>query len=137
MGIAVAEGVRGRTGRLILVDPHEDSRELYAEYFEWLGIHVTAVPVAADALRVLWRDPADAIVTCLRLPDMDGFSLCDALRAMPHTRRTPVIAVSTCLTDHERALCDMRFAAVLMKPFFPQTLFESLQAALPRREYSS
>lgn len=116
-----------------MVDPHDDSRELYAAYFKWAGVHVTAVPLSVDALRVMRGRAPDAVITCLRLPGMDGFELSDAIRAMPETSRTPVIAFSTCLPEHLLALRDRRFAAVLMKPCLPETVLKSLRRVLRRR----
>jgi CheY-like chemotaxis protein len=130
--IKVVRNYRGnlQIRRIVIVDAHDDSRELYAQYFKWVGLHATAVPIAADALRMMSRRALDAVVTCLRLPDMDGFALCDALRAMSRAVRLPVIGVSTCLPDHERAVCDTRFAAVLMKPCLPEDLLDSLRETL-------
>ena len=128
-----------RTIRLVIVEPHDDSRGLYNEYFDWAGVVLTAVPTAADALRTIRRETPDAVVTCLRLPDMDGFALCDALRAIPRTNRIPVIALSTCRPDHERAVRDTRFATVLMKPCSLEIMLGSLRSALAagnvRREF--
>lgn len=122
---------RRRISRIVIVEPHDDSRELYADYFRWAGLRVTAVRSAADALRILSsRVVPDAVITCLRLPSMDGFALCDALRATPRTSRIPVIGVSSCLPDHQRATGDTRFATVLLKPCSPLALLDSLRVAL-------
>jgi DNA-binding response OmpR family regulator len=128
-----------RTIRFVIVEPHDDSRGLYEEYFDWARVGLTTVPTAADALRTIRRETPEAVVTCLRLPDMDGFALCDALRAMPRANRIPVIALSTCRPDYERAVRDTRFAMVLMKPCSLEILLGSLRGALAagnvRREF--
>lgn len=124
---AIHESGRGRqTRHIVIVDAHDDSRAMYAEYFEWMGVPVTTSPTAAGALRVIRRELPDAVITCLRLSDMDGFGLCHTLREMPRTKRIPVIGISTCLLDHERAARDHCFAAVVMKPCLPEDLLESL-----------
>jgi CheY-like chemotaxis protein len=115
----------------VIVDPHDDSRELYADYFEWAGIDVAVVPTADHALRMMCQEPPDAVITCLRLPAMDGFALCDALRTMPHTSRIPVIGLSSCRLEHDRAQGDARFASVLMKPFLPAVLINLLRELPP------
>ena len=120
-----------REHRVVIVEPHDDSREMYAAYLEWVGIHVTAVPVAADALRILSDEPgADAVILCLHLPVMDGFALGTSLRMMPGTRAVPLIALSTNQAEHERALRDGKFSTVLMKPCLPEVLLRRLQKTL-------
>lgn len=133
-GGIVTKSHLGRRSRVVVVDPDDDSRDLYVEYLTWAGVRVRAVRTAADALRIVSRRPPDALITCLRLAAMDGFALCDALRTMAHTRRLPVIAVSTCRTDHDRAVRDMRFVSVLMKPCLPDILLQSLRATLAARD---
>lgn len=118
---------RGEPLRLVIVEPHEDSRLMYDDYFGCFGIHPASARTGAEALRILDHQEADAVITCLRLPDMDGFALCDALRARPHTSRAPIIAVSTCPSDHGRAVGDPRFAMVVMKPCLPELLLDSIR----------
>ena len=119
-----------RAHRVVIVEPHDDSREMYATYLDWVGIQVTAVPVAADALRILSDEPADAVILCLNLPMMDGFALGTSLRMMPGTRAVPLIALSTTQTEHERALRDGKFSTVLMKPCLPEVLLRRLRMTL-------
>lgn len=122
--------------RVVLLEPDRDSQELYAEYFNWVrlrkwdGLHVTVVPSASAALRTMSCQMQDALITCLRLPGTSGFALCDALRAVRRTSHLPVLALSTCKADYERAVCDGRFAAVLMKPCAPDVLLESLRTVV-------
>ncbi len=120
--------------RVVIVEPHDDSRELYAEYFTWAGLFVKTVPTAAEALRLTLDATQDAVVTCLRLRGMDGFALCNVLRAVPWLNRIPVIALSTCHSDHERAVDGASFAAVLMKPCLPEALLKSLLWAIAARQ---
>lgn len=122
-------GRRPRAGGILIVDADADSRSLYRDYFDGLGVGVTTAASAADALRIVAGDPPDVVVTCLRLPGTDGFALRNALLAMPHMAGIPVIAISTCRPDYERAARDATFAAVLMKPFVPDALLWALQSA--------
>jgi DNA-binding response OmpR family regulator len=126
----VIESRRRPVSRVVIVEPHDDSRELCAEYFAWAGVDVIAVPTVADALRMADLEPPDAVITCLRLPDGDGFALSDALRATPHGDRIRVIALSTSLQDHERAVGDTRFESVVMKPCLPEILVGLVHGAL-------
>jgi CheY-like chemotaxis protein len=123
-------------GRVLLVEPHDDSRAMYADYLAWNGFRVTAVRTAAGALRHMSHERHDAVITCLRLRGMDGFALRVALAAWRRTSHVPVIAVCSCAADHQRAFWDQGFAAVLMKPCLPDVLLSSVQGALAAQSLS-
>jgi CheY-like chemotaxis protein len=116
--------------RVVIVEPHDDSRALYVDYFSCRGIDAVAVPSAPDALTLVSNRPPDAVITCLRLPGMDGFVFCHAVKDLPLRDGVPVIGLSSSLSDYQRAVHDASFAAVLMKPFRPDLLLRLLQRAL-------
>jgi CheY-like chemotaxis protein len=124
--------MKPRAHHVVVVDSHDDSREMYSGWLTWRGIQVTAVPTARDALAVINRGLPDAVVACLRLSDGDAFALFSAIRALRHSVHIPIVALSTCMPDHERAACDQQIDAVLLKPCLPGALYEILEKKLTR-----
>ena len=116
--------------RVLLVEPDVDTREMYVDFFAWRGVGVAGVPGAVEAVRAACIRMPEAVITCLRMPKVDGFELCDALPGTTRTARIPVIALSSCLPGHDRALGDRRFAAVLLKPCLPDVLLRTLRIVL-------
>lgn len=127
----------GSTTRVLLVEDHLDTRQMYAEF---LGIDFDVMTAAdgEDALSMMRLHPPDVLVTDLSLPRMDGFELIARVRADPALRAIPVI----CLSGYggheyeERALaagCDR----ILQKPCMPDALAEvvseTIQDAANRR----
>jgi CheY-like chemotaxis protein len=125
------------TTRVLLVEDHLDTRQMYAEF---LGIDFDVMTAAdgEDALSMMRLHPPDVLVTDLSLPRMDGFELIARVRADPALRAIPVI----CLSGYggheheERALaagCDR----ILLKPCMPDALAEvvseTIQDAANRR----
>lgn len=125
------------TTRVLLVEDHLDTRQMYAEF---LGIDFDVMTAAdgEDALSMMRLHPPDVLITDLSLPRMDGFELIARVRADPALRAIPVI----CLSGYggheheERALaagCDR----VLQKPCMPDALAEvvseTIQDAANRR----
>lgn len=49
---------------------------------------------AVTALDALSRGPADVVVVDYSMPDLDGITFIERLRAMPHHAETPVIMVT-------------------------------------------
>ena len=78
------------------------------------------------------REPFDAVLLDLRMPDMDGVQFIRALRRQPMHGRTPVI-VTTAEADDSELLRDataLGVAAVVKKPWTPQKLRVVVQQVL-------
>ena len=74
---------------VLIVEDHEDNRNLLKLLLEANGYRVTIAGDGLEALAAARRDRPDAIVSDALMPNMDGFALCrhwmqDAgLRAIP------------------------------------------------------
>ncbi len=108
--------------RVLLVEDHADTRQMYAEF---LGLGFEVVPAAdgEDALRMIRLEVPDLIVTDLSLPGMDGFELIARVRSDPSLKSIPIICLSG-YGGHEHeeraraAGCDR----ILQKPCMPDEL---------------
>jgi CheY-like chemotaxis protein len=74
---------------LLIVEDHEENRNLVKMLLEANGYRVTAAGNGLEALAAARRDPPDAVVSDVLMPNMDGFALCRAwmqdatLKAIP------------------------------------------------------
>jgi CheY-like chemotaxis protein len=115
---------------VLLVQADADSREMYAEFFRYRGFLPVPVSTARDGLTV--APQADVIVTGLLLPgEMDGVEFIARLKRHEHTKRIPVIVLTTCTwkSDRERAEqagCDV----FLPKPCVPDDLLREVRRLL-------
>jgi two-component system chemotaxis sensor kinase CheA len=81
---------------VLLVDDSIFFRELLTPLIKAAGYRVVAAASAAEALNVLKSDNRfDLIVTDTEMPDVDGFALAEAARAIPSRAETPIIALAT------------------------------------------
>ena len=107
---------------VLLMQPHDDSREMYAEFFRHHHLTVWCPDDAAHALTL--APSADVVITGLWLPGtVDGYTLIQRLRADEQTREKPIIVLTSWAwqTDRLRAKeagCD----AFLTKPCLPGVL---------------
>ena len=77
------------------------------------------------------------VVLDVRLPDLDGFEVCERLRSDPRTQDIPVLHVSVAgRPDHDlpRAL-QFESDAYLREPVAPETLIATANALIQTREY--
>jgi DNA-binding response OmpR family regulator len=121
------------------VAPHilmiEDDARLAGMVAEYLGEAGLRVSIAADGrsgLGRLGREPFDALVLDLMLPDMDGLEVCRQLRAKSDL---PVLML-TARGDAMDRVVGLELGAddYLAKPFEPRELLARLRAILRRRQ---
>jgi CheY-like chemotaxis protein len=115
----------------LLVDRDDDTRYMYAEYFQAHRCHVEEAIDGREALAKALAVHHHVIVTETQLPGIDGHRLCELLRRDEATRETPIIVVTATASfgDIERAY---RSGAdlVLAKPCLPDTLWSQVRALL-------
>ena len=125
------DAARAGGARILLIDDEPDQNEMYRFALERAGFTVDEALDGADALTRARSMPPDLIVLDLRLPDIDGWEVCRALKADPHTSGIPVVILTAAPhpTLAERAQA-AGCAAHLLKPCFPDELTQTIRRIL-------
>ncbi len=112
-----AEDNPAAVGRVLVVDDDAGSRTMMADWLSAYGHRVTTASDGPEALLAVERDPPDVIVMDVMMPGMDGFTVCEKLKANPRTAVVPILLL-TALNEREDRLRGMRAGAndFLMKP---------------------
>jgi DNA-binding response OmpR family regulator len=123
------------TQRVLLIEDDARLAEMVSEYLGEAGFRVSVAPLGRAGLERLAREPFDALVLDLMLPDMDGLELCRQLRAKSDT---PVLML-TARGDAADRIVGLEIGAddYLPKPFEPRELLARLRAILRRRAHPS
>lgn len=82
------------TPRVLIVDDEPDILELAEFKLSAEGFQVLKALSGLEGLRRARCEAPDVIVLDLMLPDLDGYAVCEILRAQPSTREVPVIIFS-------------------------------------------
>jgi DNA-binding response OmpR family regulator len=116
--------------RILLVEDDARLAAMVREYLAAAGFRVSVAAGGAAGLEKLAREPFDALVLDLMLPDMDGLELCRALRAKSDI---PVLML-TARGDAADRIVGLELGAddYLPKPFEPRELLARLRAVLRR-----
>jgi len=80
--------------RILVVEDDPATSSLEQELLGILEYEVRAARTGAEALELARSAAPDAIILDLRLPDIQGAALLEALRAEPALERTPILVVS-------------------------------------------
>ena len=120
---------------VLLVEDHEDSRELFVHTLRNAGAAVVSFTAAAEAFDALERVRPSVIVADIGLPGEDGYAFMRRVRAhpAPAVRAVPAIAVTAyaSASDRDQALA-VGFERHLPKPIDPARLVESIHDVLRR-----
>lgn len=116
---------------VIIVDDHDDTREVAAEVLRLQGFVVRDFARAEDALEAMQATPPQAAVIDLTLGAMSGEDLARALRASGVASRFALVAMTghTSAKDNLEQLWD----CVLIKPVDPFELAQTLRELVAAR----
>jgi CheY-like chemotaxis protein len=119
---------------VLLVDDNSVALALMVTCLKDLGCRVVSAGNGREALAILHAGPSvDLVVTDLRMPVMDGWELLQNIRASATLKDLPVILCSgememTMMRQAEEDGCTV----YLVKPVFPDVLFEQILTLLER-----
>jgi CheY-like chemotaxis protein len=119
--------------RVLLVEDAVEHRDLYALMLEQTMTVLTASR-GEEALAIAAKEPLDAIILDVLMPGIDGWAVCERLKASPLTRGIPVIML-TALEGADTAARAERVgaAAILTKPCPIERLTVTIERAIRNR----
>jgi two-component system, sensor histidine kinase and response regulator len=124
--------------KILVVDDNAENRALALAALEDEDYQVVLAAGGEEGVRAFEQERPDCILLDVRMPGMDGFAVCSAIRALEGGADTPILFL-TALRDLEtfdRALlagCD----DFLTKPVRPAELISRVQSALKLRRVSA
>jgi signal transduction histidine kinase/ActR/RegA family two-component response regulator len=111
--------------RVLVVEDDEDTRELVRATLEHAGAQVETVGSASEARREMLEDKPDVLVSDIRMPVEDGYSLIQSLRTAGVT--TPAIALTAnARREDAEAARTAGFQIHLAKPIDAARLVEAV-----------
>ena len=120
------------TPRILLIEDDPRLAGLVTEYLGEAGFVVSTAATGRAGLDRIGREPYDAVVLDLMLPDIDGLEVCRQLRAT--SSEVPVLML-TARGDTMDRVVGLEIGAddYMPKPFEPSELLARLRAILRRR----
>jgi HAMP domain-containing protein/CheY-like chemotaxis protein/signal transduction histidine kinase len=126
------EDLLGET--VLLVD--DDARNIFAlsSVLERRGMRVLTATTGTEAIEVLQKEPAVAIVLMdIMMPGMDGYETMQVIRSEPKFRRLPILALTAKAMKGDREKClEAGASDYLAKPVNTEQLLSALRMWLHR-----
>jgi PAS domain S-box-containing protein len=90
---------RGR--HVLLVDDDPTQLKLVRAHLRAAGFDVTTAASAGEALEAARQHRPDAVVSDVRMSELDGFMLCSVLRADPQVGAVPIVLITAHVEDND------------------------------------
>jgi two-component system, sensor histidine kinase and response regulator len=124
----------GQPASILVVDDTPANLQVLAGMLKDRGYKVRPVPGGKLALLAAQRDPPDLILLDINMPEMNGFEVCDHLKADARLHGIPVIFISA-LTEQMDKVKAFAVGGVdyLTKPFQMEELYARIETHLNLR----
>lgn len=122
------------TATVLVVDDNEANRALALSTLEDEGYRVVLASGGAAGIAAFAKERPDCVLLDVRMPEIDGFTACERIRALPGGAETPVLFL-TALRDVDTFDRALRAGGddFLTKPVRPTELVIRVQGALKLR----
>jgi sigma-B regulation protein RsbU (phosphoserine phosphatase) len=124
----------GSTGGILVVDDAAANLQVLAGMLKDRGYKARPVPSGKLALLAARRDPPDLILLDINMPEMNGYEVCERLKADDELKSIPVIFISA-LTEPLDKVKAFRIGGVdyITKPFQMEELHARVETHLKLR----
>jgi two-component system cell cycle response regulator DivK len=113
---------------VLIVDAHADTRALYKAFLIPNRYAVATAADGSEAWAHATEDIPDIIVTETQLPGIDGYTLCERLRANRRTEAVPIVVLTAeSRTGQLERARQAGADTVLVKPCLPEVLLLEMQ----------
>lgn len=117
--------------RILVVDDSQTNLQLVMQLLHAEGYDLAAAVNGEQGLQIAQSMLPDLILLDVMMPDLDGFTVCQRLKAMPQLKDVPVIFL-TARTDQQSTIEGLQMGAVdyVHKPFSSQELLARVRTHL-------
>lgn len=124
-------GYKGPPQQILVIDDYSDNRKVLIDMLRPLGFICLEAANGLDGLHIAQTQRPAVILTDLRMPDMDGFTLATNIRQLPSLAHTLLIAISADPSSQTRQNSQrVGFDAFILKPVMTELLLDQLHTLL-------
>ncbi len=121
---------------ILVVDDYAENVELLEELLAADGYEVSTASDGDEALQRVKETHPDLILLDIMMPKMDGYQVCEALRAKDDTKEIPIIFVTakTEVKDWTHAIFNIGVNSYITKPINPKKLLDKVKSVLKMKQ---
>lgn len=116
---------------ILVVDDSASMRDMVGVTLKVAGFKYELATDGAEALQYAQDNAVKAVVTDVNMPNMDGITLVQKLRELPHYKFTPILILTTeSSTDRKQEGKEAGATGWIVKPFDPDSLVKVINRVL-------
>lgn len=116
-----------KTTHVLVVEDDKASNQILVDLLMQIGCQVISAFDGRVGLEKTMQQQFDLIFTDIRMPDLNGLEMLQAIRQIPAYINTPIIAVSASSLEHEREYyLSQGFQDFIGKPYSFNEIFQAL-----------
>lgn len=120
-----------RTGNILLVEDHEDNRNIYRTILEHYGFRVLIAVDGREGIRLANQEQPDLILLDIDIPVVDGLEVARRLKNDSCTAAIPIVALTAYSQSEDRERAEEAgFDGYLAKPVAPSSVVEEVRKFL-------
>ncbi|MBN2886598.1 MAG: PAS domain S-box protein [Chromatiaceae bacterium] len=120
--------------RLLVAEDHPVNQRIIGDMLRLLGLQARMAANGREAIEQLEREPFDAVLMDVQMPELDGLAATRLIRDNPRWRDLPIIALTAGVTSHERErITASGMDGLISKPVTIDSLAATLAEWLPTR----
>ena len=120
-----------RNKRILIVDDERDIIKALTVRLKSKGYRVFGALGGAQGIFMANKEIPDLIILDIRMPDMDGFSVVEALKQSGQTSRIPIIFLTgSPERDADERAMGLGARFYIKKPYDPEELLDAVRRAL-------
>jgi CheY-like chemotaxis protein len=114
--------------RALVVDDVSDVTDMLSVLLTHAGYEVLTASSAQDAIALASEHHFDVIISDIGMPEMNGYQLAEALRALPGYEKVPMVAVTGySMFDDRNLSLTAGFNEHVTKPIDPRAFLELIE----------
>jgi sigma-B regulation protein RsbU (phosphoserine phosphatase) len=125
----------GSRRNILIIDDTPANLRLLSQMLAERGYRVRPVPDGRLALAAVRAEPPDLILLDIRMPEMDGYQVCEHLKAEAQTREIPILFISALdATEDKVRAFTVGGVDYITKPFQVEEVLARVETHLALRE---
>jgi two-component system, cell cycle response regulator DivK len=118
---------------ILVVEDNSDAREIFSTYLRHHGFRVAETRDGRDVLKMSRELQPAVVLMDLSMPQMDGWTAIQKLKADPATAAIPVVALTAhSMEGDEAKTLDAGFVSYLSKPLDPMAVVNEVRRLVER-----
>ena len=120
--------------KVLVVDDHDDSREICRELLGFYGYDVATAEDGAEAMQLALTNAPDLVLLDFLLPHGDGIQTLRAMRADPSLLNTKIVLYTAAITERDSLMAVEGVDGILFKPVETAQLLTAVRSLIGNAE---